>query len=65
MRNLLLRLYVKLQGLVQNEERPDLVEYTLLIALITFGATVGAVSMSSAIDTAFGNISSTLGTSIT
>jgi pilus assembly protein Flp/PilA len=65
MNNLLTNLYVKFQDLASREEGQDLVEYALVVALIAFGATAGMSSLSGAINTAFGNISSTLGTSIT
>jgi pilus assembly protein Flp/PilA len=65
MNNLLLKLYVKFQDLTSREEGQDLVEYALVVALIAFGATAGMKQLSGAINTAFSNISTTLGTSIT
>jgi len=65
MNHLLITLYVKFQDLVNREEGQDLVEYALVVALIAFGATAGMTSLSGAINTAFGNISTTLSTSIT
>jgi pilus assembly protein Flp/PilA len=65
MNNLLLKLYVKFQDLASREEGQDMVEYALVIALIAFGATTGMHKLSGSINTAFGNISSTLATSIT
>jgi len=65
MNNLLLNLYVKFQDLKNGEEGQDLVEYALVVALIAFGATAGMSQLSGAINTAFGNISTTLSTSIT
>ena len=65
MNNLLLKLYVKFQDLTSREEGQDLVEYALVVALIAFGATAGMSQLSGAINRAFGNISSTLATSIT
>jgi len=65
MNTLLINLYIKFQALKNGEEGQDLVEYALVVALIAFGATAGMSSLSGAINTAFGNISSTLGTSIT
>jgi pilus assembly protein Flp/PilA len=65
MNNLLTSLYVKFQDLTSREEGQDLVEYALVVALIAFGATAGMSSLSGAINTAFGNISSTLASSIT
>ena len=41
MNNMLLKLYVKFQDLKANEEGQDLVEYTLLIALVSLAAIAG------------------------
>ncbi len=60
MNTLLLNLYVKFQALKHREEGQDLVEYALVVALIAFGATTGMGSLASGINTAFGNISSSL-----
>jgi pilus assembly protein Flp/PilA len=64
MNNLLLNLYVKFQGLVNREEGQDLVEYALVVALIAFGATAGMTSLASGINTAFSNVSTQLGASV-
>ena len=61
MNNMLLKLYVKFQDLASREEGQDLVEYALVVALIAFGATAGMKSLSSGLNTAFNNISTTLG----
>ncbi len=60
MNNLLIKLYVKFQDLANREEGQDLVEYALVVALIAFGATAGMGQLASGINTAFGNISSSL-----
>jgi len=65
MNTMLLKLYVKFQDLMNREEGQDLVEYALVVALIAFGATAGMKSLATGINTAFTNISSTLGSSIT
>ena len=65
MNNMLLKLYVKFQDLVTREEGQDLVEYALVVALIAFGATAGMSSLAGGINTAFSNVSTTLGTKIT
>jgi pilus assembly protein Flp/PilA len=65
MNNMLLNLYVKFQDLKSREEGQDLVEYALVVALIAFGATAGMSSLATGINTAFSNVSSHLGTSIT
>lgn len=65
MNNLLINLYVKFQDLKNREEGQDLVEYALVVALIAFGATAGMSSLAGGINTAFSNVSTTLGTKIT
>jgi pilus assembly protein Flp/PilA len=64
MNNMLLKLYVKFQDLKNREEGQDLVEYALVVALIAFGATAGMTSLATGINTAFSNVSSQLGASI-
>jgi pilus assembly protein Flp/PilA len=64
MNNMLLKLYVKFQDLASREEGQDLVEYALVVALIAFGAVAGMKSLSSAINTAFSNVSAQLGSAI-
>ena len=64
MNNLLLNLYVKFQDLKNREEGQDLVEYALVVALIAFGATAGMSNLAGGINTAFNNVSSQLGASI-
>jgi pilus assembly protein Flp/PilA len=58
---MLLKLYVKFQDLASREEGQDLVEYALVVALIAFGATAGMKSLATGLNTAFSNISTTLG----
>ncbi len=65
MNTMLLKLYVKVQNLIDRQDGQDLVEYALLIALIAFGATAGMKSLATGISTAFTNISTQLSTSIT
>ena len=62
MNNLLIKMYVKFQDLVNREEGQDLVEYALVVALIAFGATAGMKALATGLNSAFSNISSTLGT---
>jgi len=65
MNNLLIKMYVKFQDLVNREEGQDLVEYALVVALIAFGATAGMKALASGINGAFSTISTTLSNSIT
>ncbi len=60
MRNTLLNLYVKLQGLKHGEEGQDLVEYALLVALIALVCVTGISNVATAINTVFTNISGSL-----
>ena len=52
----------QLQDLAKREEGQDLVEYALVVALIAFGATAGMSQLAQGLNTAFGNIGTTLGT---
>ena len=60
MRNILLNMYVKFQGLKNGEEGQDLVEYALLVALIALVCIAGVSSVATAVNTVFSNISSSL-----
>jgi pilus assembly protein Flp/PilA len=57
MNNLLLKLYVKSQDLMNREEGQDMVEYALVVALIAFGVTAGMKALAGGINTAFSDIS--------
>jgi len=65
MNDLMLKMYVKMQTLMANEEGQDLVEYALVVALIAFGAVAGMGKLSTEINVAFNTISSELGSSLT
>ena len=60
MRNTLLNLYVKFQGLKNGEEGQDLVEYALLVALIALVCITGVNNVATAVNTVFSSISSSL-----
>jgi pilus assembly protein Flp/PilA len=60
MRNTLLNLYVKFQGLKNGEEGQDLVEYALLVALIALVCITGVNNVATAINKVFSSISSSL-----
>jgi pilus assembly protein Flp/PilA len=60
MKNSLLKLFVKFQGLKHGEEGQDLVEYALLIALIALVCISGVSNVATAINTVFTNISTSL-----
>ena len=60
MKDILLKLYIKIQDLLSQEEGQDLVEYALIVALIALAATAGMKTLATAINGAF----TTLGTTI-
>jgi pilus assembly protein Flp/PilA len=69
MRDLTLRLYVRLQtmtgnlrSIVRNESGQDLIEYALVVALIAFAAAAGMTTVATKINTAFTNIGTKLTT---
>jgi pilus assembly protein Flp/PilA len=64
MNTLLMKLYTKFQDLANREEGQDLVEYALVVALIAFGAIAGMHALASGLNTAFNQISTTLGTTV-
>jgi pilus assembly protein Flp/PilA len=60
MNNLFLKMYVKVQDLLNREEGQDLVEYALLITLVALAAVSGVKGVATAINQVFTNISNTL-----
>ena len=60
MKSLFLKLSEKFRNLVAHEEGQDLVEYALLITLVALACVGGIHKVSSAINTVFTNISTTL-----
>ncbi len=59
MRDTLLKMYVKFQGL-KNDEGQDLVEYALLVALVALATVAGVNNVATAVGSVFTNISSSL-----
>lgn len=59
MRDLLTKMYVKLQILTADQGQ-DLIEYSLVGALIAFGAIVGMQNVADNIETAFNSMGSKL-----
>lgn len=60
MKDQLMKLSVKLQLLLENEEGQDLIEYALVVALIAFAAVTGMGSLANSINNAFVAIGTTL-----
>jgi len=58
------KLFAGIKNFVLRDEGQDLVEYALVVALIAFGATAAMKGLSNELKTAFGTISSTLGSSL-
>ena len=55
-----LKLFVKFQDLASREEGQDLVEYSLLVALIALVCISGVSKVAGAVNTVFTNISTSL-----
>jgi pilus assembly protein Flp/PilA len=53
MKDMLLKLYLKIQALLTEEDGQDLVEYALIIALIALVCTAGLTGLATAINGAF------------
>lgn len=59
-----MKLSSEIRRLLRREEGQDLVEYALVVAVISFGALVAMRGLASEINTAFKTISSELGSSL-
>ena len=53
-------LFLALPNILKREEGQDLVEYALVVALISFGAITGMGYLATGLNTAFSTIASTL-----
>ena len=60
MHDTLLKFYVKWQDLMTREDGQDLVEYALVVSLLSLAATAAMGSLAAAINGAFGAIGTTL-----
>jgi pilus assembly protein Flp/PilA len=61
---MLLKLYVKFQDLMSREEGQDLVEYTLVLALIALGAVASMRTVATTISSEFSVIESTFSSAV-
>jgi len=61
MHDTMLKLYVKFQSLMAQDEGQDLVEYALVVALLALGAIAGMGTLAGDINTSF----TTVGTKLT
>ncbi|MGA7856486.1 MAG: Flp family type IVb pilin [Terracidiphilus sp.] len=64
MNNLMIRLYVNIKTLLAGDEGQDLPEYALVLAVVAFGCIAGMNSLAGGLNQVFGDVSSTLSTSI-
>jgi Flp pilus assembly pilin Flp len=62
---MLLRLYIKIYDLATREDGQDLVEYTMMVALISFGWVASVRSVAVALNSAFDQISTSLASYVT
>lgn len=65
MKDQMLNLYLKLQDLWESEAGQDLVEYSMVFAMVALGAVVGMKSLDAAIVQAFSTISFTINSALT
>jgi pilus assembly protein Flp/PilA len=65
MQSVFFKMLKQLRLLWKQEHGQDLVEYALVVALIAFGATAGMKALAGGLNTAFGQISTTLGSYVT
>lgn len=64
MKDQMLNLYLKLQSLLESEAGQDLVEYSMVFAMVALGAIVGMKSLDSAIIQAFSTVSFTINSAL-
>jgi len=60
MSSMLLRVYLQVRALLEEEEAQDLVEYAMLCCLITLALITSMQSIASAVNKTFSNISNSL-----
>lgn len=60
MKDMMLKLYVRVQNLLSSDEGQDLVEYALVVALIALAATAGMNKLAGDLSAAFSTVGTTL-----
>jgi pilus assembly protein Flp/PilA len=60
MNDRILKLYIKMQNLLSQDEGQDLVEYALVVALIALAATAGMGKLATSLNGAFTSLGTTL-----
>jgi pilus assembly protein Flp/PilA len=58
----LLKLHLRLQELLSRDEGQDMVEYALIVCLISLGCTATSAFLAQGLSHAYSNISTSLGT---
>jgi Flp pilus assembly pilin Flp len=59
-----MRLYTYLRALLKREDGQDLIEYALVVALLSLGATAGMHSVASRIGSTYSSLGTSIGTYI-
>jgi Flp pilus assembly pilin Flp len=62
---MLLKLYLKIHDLATREDGQDMVEYTMMVALLSFGWIASVKSVAVALNSAFDQVSTSVATYIT
>jgi pilus assembly protein Flp/PilA len=60
MNNLMQKAYLTFYNLLRRQEGQDLVEYALVITMVSLGSVAGINNVASAVNAVFSNISNTL-----
>ena len=60
MKDAMLKLYIKMQNLLSQDEGQDLVEYALVVALVALAATAALGTMGTKLAALFGTINAQL-----
>jgi pilus assembly protein Flp/PilA len=60
MNDTMLKLYIKMQNLLSQEEGQDLVEYALVLALISVAAVTATKALATEVIAVFSNVTTTL-----
>jgi pilus assembly protein Flp/PilA len=60
MKDAILKLAIKMQSLIREDEGQDLIEYALVVALIALAATAGMGNLATAINGAFTTVGTKL-----
>jgi pilus assembly protein Flp/PilA len=64
MNTMLLKLYVKFQDLMSREEGQDLVEYALVVGLISIAAVAGLQNVAKAVNNVITSVTATLNAAV-